>query len=91
MRTIFESKYLSSSGPEDWEILTFFAESYIDKQLNSTYVLRDLTASGKIVGSIRAEVGDDDVVYLGPFAIAPDLQVGTRRPETENFFFAFVE
>ncbi len=58
---------------------SFFAESYIDEQLNSTYVLRDLVASGKIVGSIRAEVGDDDVVYLGPFAVAPDLQVGTDR------------
>ena len=72
-------------------LITFFAESYIDEQLNSTYVLRDLAASGKIAGSIRAEVGarfcpldpglvgDDDIVYLGPFAVAPDFQVGNAQ------------
>merc|ERR1712037_365564 len=47
-------------------------ESSIDKQLNSTYVVHD--TSGKIVGSVRAEVGSDDVVYIGPVAVAPKHQ-----------------
>ena len=54
--------------------LPFFTESIIDEQLNSTYVIHD--TSGKIVGSVRAEVGSDDVVYIGPVAVAPSHQVG---------------
>ena len=56
--------------------LPFFTESIIDEQLNSTYVIHD--TSGKIVGSVRAEVGSDDVVYIGPVAVAPSHQVGTK-------------
>ena len=67
--------------------LTFdidIAESSIDKQLHSTFVLRD--ESETIVGSVRAEVGSyefddanevesEDVVYIGPLAVAPSHQV----------------
>ena len=62
-----------SSLPES----PFFSESSIDEQLNSTYVIRDVC--GKIVGSVRAEVGDDDVVYIGPLAVAPSQQVSTYK------------
>ena len=62
------------------------AESSIDKQLHSTFVLRD--ESETIVGSVRAEVGSyefddamevegEDVVYIGPLAVAPGHQVST--------------
>ena len=62
-------------------------ESSIDKQLNSTYVLHD--TSGKVVGSVRAEVGfyeyndpaedgSEEVVFIGPVAVAPTHQVRLR-------------
>ena len=41
----------------------------------------EVGVGSKLSGHPDAMVGDDDVVYLGPFAIAPDFQVGTAPTE----------